>query len=109
MHVIRGVTINFRQARPKVNDRRPFEEEGFTYIVINLGKTAHRGLACHASGLIHADAPVCTTMHRGAFCQFTFQWIDYYGSNKSTGKETSKLHLCVQCRMLVLFFVGERS
>ena len=72
MHVIRGVTINFSQARQKLNDRRPFEGEGFTSIVINLGKTAHRGLAGHAAGLIHADAPVCTTLHRGAFCQFTF-------------------------------------
>ena len=35
-----------------------------------------------------------TTMHSGAFCQFPFQWIYYYGSNKSTGKETSKMHLC---------------
>ena len=33
-------------------------------------------------------------LHRGAFCQFTFQWIYYYGSNKSTGKETGKTHLC---------------
>ena len=39
MHVIRGVTNNFSQTRPKVNDRRPFEGEGFT-IVINIGKTA---------------------------------------------------------------------
>ena len=28
------------------------------------------------------------------FCQFTFRWIYYYGSNKSTGKEISKMHLC---------------
>ena len=28
--------------------------------------------------------------HRGAFCQFPFRWIYYYGSNKSTGKETGK-------------------
>ena len=30
------------------------------------------------------------TVHRGAFCQFPFQWIYYYDSNKSTGKETGK-------------------
>ena len=37
-------------------------------------------------------------MHRGAFCQFLFRWIYYYGSNKSTGKETCKPHLCaVHC------------
>ena len=33
-------------------------------------------------------------VHRGAFCQFPFCWIYYYGSNKSTGKKTSKMHLC---------------
>ena len=34
------------------------------------------------------------TVHRGAFCQFTFWWIYYYGSNESTGKESGKTHLC---------------
>ena len=33
------------------------------------------------------------TLHRGAFCQFPFRWIYYYGSNKSTGKEIGKTHL----------------
>ena len=33
-------------------------------------------------------------VHRGAFCQFLFRWIYYYDSNKSTGKETGKTHLC---------------
>ena len=33
-------------------------------------------------------------MHRGAFCQFPFRWIYFYGSNKFTGKETGKMHLC---------------
>ena len=28
------------------------------------------------------------------FCQFPFWWIYYYCSNKSTGKETCKTHLC---------------
>ena len=28
-----------------------------------------------------------TAVHRGAFCQFHFWWIYYYGSNKSTGKK----------------------
>ena len=32
-------------------------------------------------------------LHRGAFCMFSFQWIYYHGSNKSTGKETGKTHL----------------
>ena len=30
---------------------------------------------------------------RDAFCQFPFRLIYYYGSNNSTGKETSKMHL----------------
>ena len=33
-------------------------------------------------------------VHRSAFCQFPFRWIFYYGSNKSTRKETGKMHLC---------------
>ena len=33
-------------------------------------------------------------VHRGAIFQFPFRWIYYYGSNKSTGKETGKTHLC---------------
>jgi hypothetical protein len=33
-------------------------------------------------------------LHRGAFYQFPFWWIYYSGSNKSTGKETGKTHLC---------------
>ena len=34
-------------------------------------------------------------VHRGVFCQFPFRWIYYNGSNKSTGKEIGKNHLCV--------------
>jgi hypothetical protein len=34
------------------------------------------------------------TVHKGAFCQFPFRLIYYYGSNKSTGRETGKIHLC---------------
>ena len=37
---------------------------------------------------------MATTVHRGAFCQFPFRWIYYYGSNESTGKEIGKTHLC---------------
>ena len=33
---------------------------------------------------------------RGVFSQFPFRWIYYYGSNKSTGKETGKTHLLTQ-------------
>ena len=39
------------------------------------------------------------TVHRGAFCHFPFRWIYYYGSNKSTRKETGKKHLCVLCNI----------
>jgi hypothetical protein len=35
-----------------------------------------------------------TTLHRGAFKQFSFRWIYYCNSSKSTGKETGKTHLC---------------
>ena len=38
--------------------------------------------------------PLFSAAHRGVFCQFPFRWIYYYGSNKSTGKETGKTHLC---------------
>ena len=40
-----------------------------------------------------------STMHTDAFCQFSFQLIYYYGSNKSTGKETGKSHLCAMCAL----------
>ena len=33
-------------------------------------------------------------LHRGAFFQFTFRWIYYCGSDKSTGNETDKTHVC---------------
>ena len=42
-----------------------------------------------------------TPIHRGVFCQFGFRWIYYYGSNKSTGKETGKMHLCAVPTILV--------
>ena len=40
------------------------------------------------------------SVHRGAFCQFLFLWIYYYGSNKFTGKETGKMHLCAVVQYL---------
>ena len=46
----------------------------------------------------HEDC-LFTSLHRGAFCQFPFRWIYYYGSNKSTGKETDKTHLCALQRV----------
>ena len=41
-------------------------------------------------------------MHRGAFCQFPFRWIYYYCSNKSTGEETSKTHLCAMIKLIYI-------
>ena len=40
-----------------------------------------------------------TPLHKDAFCQFPFRWIYYYVSNKSTGKETDKVHLCAVVRL----------
>ena len=40
-------------------------------------------------------ALIFITQYGGAFCQLPFRWISYYGSSKSTGKETGKTHLCV--------------
>ena len=34
------------------------------------------------------------TVHRGAFCQFTFRWVYYCHSSKSTRKEIGKTYLC---------------
>ena len=45
-----------------------------------------------------------TPVHRGAFYQFPFRWIYYYGSNKSTGKETGKTHLCALCKWVMRTF-----
>ena len=46
-----------------------------------------------------ANSLVCALIcyrkvHRGAFFQFPFRWFYSYGSNKSTGKETGKTHIC---------------
>ena len=38
-------------------------------------------------------------VHRYDFCQSSFRWIYYYGSNKSTGKETD---LCAELRSAVI-------
>jgi hypothetical protein len=47
-------------------------------------------------------------LHRGAFCQFPFQWIYFYGSNKSTRKKTDKMHLCALFKFFY-FFLGRLS
>ena len=46
------------------------------------------------------------TVHIGAFCQFTFWWIYYCHSIKSTGKETGKTHLCAVVRFSSFFSGG---
>ena len=37
-----------------------------------------------------------TTLHRGAFCQFLFRWIYYYGSNKKK-RNWQNAPLCIVC------------
>ena len=50
------------------------------------------------------------SLHRGAFCQFSFWWIYYYGSIKSTGKETDKMHLCaLVCQKSMKYKFGLRA
>ena len=39
--------------------------------------------------------------HRGAFCQFPLGWFYYYGINKSTGKQTGKMHFCAVGYLLI--------
>ena len=46
---------------------------------------------------------IFASAHRGAFCKFPFRWIYYYGSNKSTGKETGKTHLCAAGQAILTF------
>ena len=45
------------------------------------------------------NKPPTTALHRRAFCQFPFRWIYYFHSNKSTGIETGKTHLCALWRL----------
>ena len=54
---------------------------------INLSNT-------HTAINLMVKSILLTTAHRGAFCQFSFRWMYYYGSNKANGKETGKTHLC---------------
>ena len=49
------------------------------------------------------------TLHRGALCQFPFRWVYYYGSNKSTGKETVKTHLCAVYFFLFTLYILHTS
>ena len=42
---------------------------------------------------------VQTAVHRGAFCQFPFGWVYYYGSNKSIERKLAKHTSAVQCRL----------
>ena len=64
----------------------------------------------NCSFLFDRGQPTSLSLHRGAFCQFPFRWIYYYGGNKSTGKETGKMHLCAVIEKLVgLFQKGRNS
>jgi hypothetical protein len=52
---------------------------------------------------------VSEPLHRDAFCQFTFRWIHYYDSNKSTGLETGKSHLCALYDRSRIFDIRPKS
>ena len=53
------------------------------------------GVFCDRLKLCYIAAPDCQIAQcSGALCQFSFLWSYYYGSNKSTAKETGKAHLC---------------
>ena len=40
-------------------------------------------------------------VHRGAFCQFSFRWIYYYGSNKSIDGNC-QMHLCSVVKIAII-------
>ena len=68
-----------------------FRDETIATFASNRGETtllSSQELPCFSFYLINL------AVHRGAFCQFPYQWIYYYGSNKSTKKETGKTQLC---------------
>ena len=49
------------------------------------------GVFCDRLKLCYIAAPDCQIAQcSGALCQFSFLWSYYYGSNKSTTKETGK-------------------
>ena len=52
---------------------------------------------------VNIEMPWFNTLHRGAFYQSSFRLIYYYGSNKSTGKETVKSHICALFWNLEIF------
>ena len=65
------------------------------YIVVRQRWSSQRPAKKHAVMGLHQffqKKDTTSAVHRGAFCQFTFWWIHYYDSNKSTGLETGKLH-----------------
>ena len=48
---------------------------------------------------------ICVSqLHKGTFCRSSFRYIYYYGSNKSTGKEAGKSHLCELVKSECYFF-----
>ena len=72
-----GVILHtFTEGKPYVND------------------LAHSVYCSCGAETIDAQWARISPLHRGAFCQSSFRWIYCYGSNKSTGKGTGKLHLC---------------
>ena len=76
-------------------------------INLNSGNAGTRNLTIYS--MIQKDDGMITPLHKGGFCQAPFQWIYYYGSNKSTGKETGKTHLCALSKFVTQFPVIMRD
>ena len=52
-----------------------------------------------SQNMYHLLSPLYSGSAQSCFLPFALQWIHYYGSNKSTGLETGKLHLCGVVRL----------
>ena len=63
----------------------------------------HRISSLESQKLTYRKVASSRPVHRGAFCQFPFRWIYYYGSIKSTGKKTGKTHLCAVYNSILRF------
>ena len=104
--IIKTLMINMQELSTK-QEKAP---TWLSYILQPLGTRCYGGSSSlflssqvyRAVFFTHAPrraAPRRASLHKGAFCQFTFQWIHYYDSNKSTGLETGKSHLCAMSKL----------
>ena len=66
-------------------------------------------MACHFQEMVSSRSAALiqhlkySALHRGAFCQFLFRWIDYCHSSKTTRKETGKTHPCALTQIPRIF------